>query len=149
MITIGEKIKTLRKERKLTQKELAHKIGITASTVTKYENGQLEPNIEVLNKIATTFNISVSNLIDDNYSRKEFSTESEFLNFYELLNSNSKEITDETISELTKFIILAVINKYNLNIDINKIDDSDKKLIFNLASSSVKVFLEDLINRNN
>lgn len=147
MNTLGEKIKTLRKSNNLTQKELALKIGVTASTVTKYENGQLEPNIDILNKISNIFNISVSNLIDDNYSRKEFSTESEFLNFYELLNS--KEIADETISELTKFIILAVINKYNLNIDINQIDDSDKKLIFNLACSSVKVFIEDLINRNN
>lgn len=147
MNTLGEKIKTLRKSNNLTQKELALKIGVTASTVTKYENGQLEPNIDILNKISNIFNISVSNLIDDNYSRKEFSTESEFLNFYEL--RNSKEIADETISELTKFIILAVINKYNLNIDINQIDDSDKKLIFNLACSSVKVFIEDLINRNN
>ena len=147
MINIGEKIKMLRKEKKLTQKELAKKIGVTASTVTKYENGQLEPNIEVLNRISNIFRISISALVEDNYSRKEFSTEPEFLSLYELVNS--KEITEETIDKLTKCIIRAVINKYNLNIDINKIDDSDKKLIFNLASSSVKVFIEDLINRNN
>ena len=147
MSAIGEKIKTLRKERKLTQKELAHKIGVTASTITKYEIGQLEPNIEVLNRISNIFRISISALVEDNYSRKEFSTEPEFLSLYELVNS--KEITEETIDKLTKCIIRAVINKYNLNIDINKIDDSDKKLIFNLASSSVKVIIEDLINRNN
>lgn len=147
MTMIGEKIKTLRKDRKFTQKELAKKIGVTASTVTKYENGQLEPNIEVLNRISNIFRISISALVEDNYSRKEFFTEPEFLSLYELVNS--KEITEETIDKLTKCIIRAVINKYNLNIDINKIDDSDKKLIFNLASSSVKVFIEDLINRNN
>lgn len=147
MINIGEKIKMLRKEKKLTQKELANEIGVTASTVTKYENGQLEPNIEVLNRISNIFRISISALVEDNYSRKEFSTEPEFLSLYELVNS--KELTEETIDKLTKCIIRAVINKYNLNIDINKIDDSDKKLIFNLASSSVKVFIEDLINRNN
>lgn len=147
MINIGEKIKMLRKEKKLTQKELAKEIGVTASTVTKYENGQLEPNIEVLNRISNIFRISISALVEDDYSRKEFSTEPEFLSLYELVNS--KEITEETIDKLTKCIIRAVINKYNLNIDINKIDDSDKKLIFNLASSSVKVFIEDLIDRNN
>lgn len=147
MINIGEKIKMLRKEKKLTQKELANEIGVTASTVTKYENGQLEPNIEVLNRISNIFRISISALVEDNYSRKEFSTEPEFLSLYELVNS--KQLTEETIDKLTKCIIRAVINKYNLNIDINKIDDSDKKLIFNLASSSVKVFIEDLINRNN
>lgn len=146
MITIGEKIKTLRKEMKLTQKELAHKIGVTASTVTKYENGQLEPNIEVLNKIATTFNISISTLIEDNNSKKELCIEPKLLNLRE--SFSNEEITADNIDELTECIILAVIKKYNLNININNINDKDKNLMFNLASSTVKTFLFDLVSRN-
>lgn len=144
---IGEKIKTLRKERKLTQKELTHKIGVTASTITKYEIGQLEPNLETLTKIADTFNISISNLIEDNNSKKELYIEPKLLNLRESFN-NSEEITDDNIGELTECIIIAVIKKYNLNIDINKISDKDKNLMFNLASSSVKTFLIDLLDRN-
>lgn len=146
MSAIGEKIKTLRKERKLTQKELAHKIGVTASTVTKYENGQLEPKIEVLNKIATNFNISVSTLIEDNNSKKELCIKHRLLSLRE--SFNNEEITANKIEELTECIIIAVIKKYNLDIDINNINDKDKTLMFNLASSTVKTFLFDLLDRN-
>lgn len=146
MSTIGEKIKTLRKERKLTQKELAHKIGVTASTITKYEIGQLEPNLEALNKIADIFNISISNLIEDNNSKKELCIGPKLLNLRE--SFNNEEITADKIDALTECIILAVIKKYNLNIDINNINDKDKNLMFNLASSTVKTFLFDLLDRN-
>lgn len=146
MITIGEKIKTLRKERKLTQKELAHKIGVTAPTVTKYENGQLEPNIEVLNRIANTFNMPISALIEDNNSKKELYIGPKLLNLRE--SFSNEEITSDKIDALTECIILAVIKKYKLNIDINEIDDKDKNLMFNLASSTVKTFLFDLLDRN-
>lgn len=142
MGAIGEKIKTLRKERKLTQKELANKIGITAPTVTKYENGQLEPNLEVLNRIATTFNISISSLIEDNNSKREFYS---ITDFRDVLGSG--EMPSDVINELTELIIIAVIRKYDLKININDIPNKDKKLIFNLASSSVKTFISDLIER--
>lgn len=142
MSIIGEKIKTLRKERKLTQKELAHKVGVTASTITKYETGQLEPNLETLNRIADTFNISISNLIADNCSRKEFSLIDDFKD-----KLSSDEISKEAIDELTECVLIAVITKYNLNVDINSITDEDKKLMFALACSTVKTFIEDLIAR--
>lgn len=142
MSIIGEKIKTLRKERKLTQKELAYKVGVTASTITKYETGQLEPNLETLNRIADTFNISISNLIDNNNSKRELSS---ITDFKDVLSSG--EISKKVIDELTECILIAVIKKYNLNIDIHSISDENKQLMFNLASSSVKTFVEDLISR--
>lgn len=142
MKTLGEKIKILRKVNNLTQKELALKIGITASTITKYENGQLEPNIEVLNKIATTFNISVSTLIEHNNSKKELSF---ITDFKDVLGSG--EIPIKAIDELTECVIIAIIKKYNLDIDIKTISDRDKRLMFSIASSSVKAFIDDLIDR--
>lgn len=142
MSAIGEKIKTLRKERKSTQKELANEIGVTASTITKYEIGQLEPNLETLTKIADTFNISISALVEDNNSKKELSF---ITDFRDVLGSG--EIPSDVINELTELIIIAVIRKYDLKININDISDKDKKLIFNLASSSVKTFISDLIGR--
>lgn len=142
MSAIGEKIKTLRKQMKLTQKELAHKIGVTASTITKYEIGQLEPNLETLNRIADTFNISISDLIENDNSKREFSS---ITGFKDVLSSS--EISKKVIDELTECVIIAVIKKYNLDIDINTISDRDKRLMFSLASSSVKAFIDDLIDR--
>lgn len=53
----------LRKNAKLTQKELAEKIGTTASTISKYEQGQLEPSLEMLEKMADLFGVSMDFLL--------------------------------------------------------------------------------------
>lgn len=59
---IGEKIKKYRKEKGLTQRELADKIGKGFSTVQKYELNISQPPIDVLNRIADTLDIDVSKL---------------------------------------------------------------------------------------
>lgn len=51
MEKIGIKLKEARKRKKLTQNDLAQKIGITKHAIAKYEQGQREPNLETLTKI--------------------------------------------------------------------------------------------------
>lgn len=48
----GDKIKLYRKEKGLSQEQLAQQIGVTKSTVSKYELGHLDISLEVLHKIA-------------------------------------------------------------------------------------------------
>ena len=62
-MNIGENIKQFRKNKKITQKELAEKIGVTDSAITKYEKGDREPNIETLNKIATALGVTINDLV--------------------------------------------------------------------------------------
>lgn len=61
-MSIGENIKKYRKEKGLTQKELADKIGKGFSAVQKYELNISQPPIDVLNRIADTLDIDVSKL---------------------------------------------------------------------------------------
>ena len=61
-MSIGENIKKYRKEKGLTQKELADKIGKDFSTVQKYELNISQPPIDVLNRITDTLDIDVSKL---------------------------------------------------------------------------------------
>lgn len=63
-MNIGENIKKYRKEKGLTQKELAEKIGKGFSTVQKYELNIAQPPIDVLNNIAEILDINVSQLFD-------------------------------------------------------------------------------------
>lgn len=63
---IGKKIKFFRKKSNITQKELAEKIGVSASTVTKYENDSLEANYETLLKICDELDINIAELFEDN-----------------------------------------------------------------------------------
>ena len=59
----GEKIKELRKERKLTQKELAESIGQAQSTIVYWERNQQEPTISSLKKLCELFEVSADYLL--------------------------------------------------------------------------------------
>lgn len=55
--------KNLRKDNKLTQSELAAKLGVAPSTVGMYERGQREPDFETLEKIASCFGVNMNTLL--------------------------------------------------------------------------------------
>lgn len=63
-MTIGEKIYQFRNSLNLTQKQFAEKAGVAQSAVNFWENGKRQPRIEQLKKIATAFNISLSELLE-------------------------------------------------------------------------------------
>ena len=56
-------LQSIRKQRNLTQKATAEKLGIPARTYSSYENGDREPNIEMLIKLADFFNVTADELI--------------------------------------------------------------------------------------
>ena len=53
----------LRKERSLTQQQMADTVGIHITQVKRYEAGQAQPSVELLKKIATAFNVTTDWLI--------------------------------------------------------------------------------------
>lgn len=64
-VDFGEKLINLRKKNQLTQKELAKKIGVTPSTISKYENATHKPPIFILAKLAETLGTTTEFLLDD------------------------------------------------------------------------------------
>ena len=62
-VIVGERIKNLRKEGSLSQVALAEKINSNQKQVSKWERGQIEPNIDMLAKLADYFEVSVDYLI--------------------------------------------------------------------------------------
>ena len=62
MIQIGEKLKTLRSEKHLTQKDLAEKLNVSAQAVSRWENDEVEPSLETLGQLATIFSVSIDEL---------------------------------------------------------------------------------------
>ena len=51
----GDRLKQLRKEKKLSQEEFANIIGVSRYTITKYETGEREPDIKTIIKIALLY----------------------------------------------------------------------------------------------
>lgn len=63
-MSIGQNLKMLRKERKLSQKELAELAGITERTIYNYEKEKQTPKPRVINKLAMALNVSAEVLIN-------------------------------------------------------------------------------------
>jgi transcriptional regulator with XRE-family HTH domain len=57
--SIGAKLKTLRKGRKLTQEQAAVRLGITRATVSNYEVGRRSPHISELKRIADFYGVGL------------------------------------------------------------------------------------------
>lgn len=62
-LTIGENIRTLRRAKDMTQEQLADKLGVTYQSVSRWENAQVYPDIELLPAIAEIFEISTDALL--------------------------------------------------------------------------------------
>lgn len=57
--SIGAKLRILRKERRLTQEELAEQIGIKRPTISNYEIGRRAPHLSELRRIAEFFGVGL------------------------------------------------------------------------------------------
>ena len=60
----GKFIQKLRKEKNMTQKQLGEKLNITDKAISKWERGLSFPDISMLNSIAETFDITVTELLN-------------------------------------------------------------------------------------
>ena len=58
-MTVGTKIKNLRKSRKMTQEAFADKIGISRSTLSCYETEQRTPNLKTLQQVSEAFGVGL------------------------------------------------------------------------------------------
>ncbi len=117
----GTKIKEFRKKNGLTQKQLGDLCGLADSAIRRYENGNANPKIETLQKIANALNVHISDLLDsDKYEinmdmfstgivceqRVNYKTDSpdktKLLNYYDNLNKLGKKEAIKRVSELTE-----------------------------------------------
>ena len=62
----GAVIKSLREQKKITQLQLAEKLGVSDKTISKWETGKGYPDITLLEPIADAFSVSVTELISGN-----------------------------------------------------------------------------------
>lgn len=58
-----ENLTWLRKINRLTQEQLALKVGVSRESITKWENGKIEPTIESIVKLADVFEVNVDELL--------------------------------------------------------------------------------------
>jgi len=111
MLSLAKKIVQLRKERNLTQKELASIVGVHFSHMSRYERGISLPSIDVVKKLAQLFHVSADYLLfDDGQAMVRGSiADQELLQQFERLSRMS-----EREKTAVKTILEALILKHHL-----------------------------------
>ena len=64
-MTFGEKLKKLRTQNNITQEELADKLYVTRTAVSKWENDRGFPGIDSLKQLSALFGVTIDELISD------------------------------------------------------------------------------------
>lgn len=64
MLTLGEKIKEFRQNKKLSQKTLGERAGMSQQMIAQYESGKRQPKIETLKRIANALEIELWEIVD-------------------------------------------------------------------------------------
>ena len=69
-MTLGEKIKLLRKSKNLTQKELGNLLNVSFQAVSKWEKNLSQPDLDTVKKICEIFEINIDDFLKDDFSIK-------------------------------------------------------------------------------
>lgn len=86
-----ENLKKLRIKHKISQKQLADVIGVSQQSINKYENHNIEPDIDTLKSLANYFNTSIDYLVG--YSNKNtLDINSELLYIFNQMTSDQKRL---------------------------------------------------------
>ena len=65
ILLVGQKIRQIRKSRHLTQADLASRIGVTQSDLSRMENGEYKVGLDTLFRILQVFEVSMSNFFEE------------------------------------------------------------------------------------
>ena len=100
MFDFGERLRSLRKENGITQKQLSTSIGVTERAIVAYETGKMKPNFDALNSLADTFGVSADYLLGrtdtPNFTSPNFTVDSSVI----------EEIRRAAVAEVDKQIAL-------------------------------------------
>ena len=120
IIKVGNNIKRIRKQKNISQKDMAKKLNMPSSTYSNYENNNREPNAATLRKIADILNVDISDLLNLNSPENE---------------SSEKYLSDDinTIQVIENLIKLC-----EFNINFNKLSSDDREL-----ESSLKLAIKN------
>ena len=67
----SEKLRSLRKDKSLSQEEVAEKLNVSRQTISKYELGDATPDLNKISEIAELFNVSFDYLLGDGVVKEE------------------------------------------------------------------------------
>lgn len=101
-MSFSDRLKKLRGERNVSQKEVAEFIGISDVMVSMYEQGKKQPSVDKLEKLATYYGVTSDYLLGTDSSVDELETV--FPEGVKVLRRASKELTPEAKDQMIKLM---------------------------------------------
>jgi len=112
MNAFAVRLRSIRKRRKLTQRELASKLNMSQSTIALYETGDRKPDPDTINKIADFFDVSTDYLLgrsdDPNPNKEEEVDIKKILEQKKKAHWDGRELTEEERRYLSRLIRVAI-----------------------------------------
>ena len=142
---LGDKIKLYRENKKMTQSEIANILDVSPATVSKYESGTLEPNIEAIKRLAELFEISIDELLNDEEEKLDISK----INVLDILREQKEMKLKGNLYHNTQIIFA-----YNTNhIEGSKLTEDQTRYIYEtntlLAEKDSITDLDDVLETAN
>ena len=100
-MNIGYNLKKIRKDKGLTQDKLSEITKISIASIQRYESGKRQPNIQTVNKFAQALNVSLDDLIGNEYNKSKLELENALQNGTDNipnLISNFKDLTKKEVA---------------------------------------------------
>ena len=119
---LGDKIKKYREENRMTQRDIAEMLEVEPGTVSKYESGMLEPNIESIKRLSETFGITIDELLKEDDEKVDIAK----INVLEVLREQKEMKLKGNLYHNTQIIF-----SYNTNhIEGSKLTEDQTRYIF-------------------
>lgn len=106
--TIGKFIQEKRKEKQLTQKQLAYKLGVTDKAVSKWERGQGCPDVSILEILSKELGVSILEILKGRIIENEIIKVTEANDYIQETIKYTKNNIKETINKIITFLIIAI-----------------------------------------
>ena len=150
-LQIGEVIQTLRRKNKITQEHLANYIGVSTAAVSKWENKSSYPDIAILPKLASFFNVTIDELMDYKVNITNDDISNILRQCEELIASGNLEeviiLADESIRKYQSSYLLKhkLMHVYDMYIMLS----NDKKKVLNINIRSIEILNDIIENSDN
>jgi|GEM_PF-5709982 len=135
-IDVGKFITKMRKEKELTQKQLAENLGVTDKAVSKWETGKCYPDIETIEKLSLFFNVSINEILSGQKIHPENIQEKADKNIVQAMKNTKKIKRKGQIVILILGIITLISGIYSLHQAIKSQDYEHISLEMYSANSS-------------
>lgn len=121
---LGDQIKKLRLENKLTTRQFAEKLNVSHAHISKMEQDQNKPSIDLLEKMASVFNVHITYFFG-NYEEQEIPTEHKEagIDYIGIDKKYKKTLTEEDLRNILEFAKEVKSGKFDLkkleNVEFN------------------------------